>query len=111
MMRTNRAVKTGLLVTFIAASGLVLAQDRRTRQRRLRNFRRRIRLARKARAPDRLRPILNFRASNRLRPRRIMVDGAAWAPHPLALLANRHKVDSTRGMRKLHLRRLPCRRS
>ncbi len=27
MMRTNRAVKTGLLVTFIAASGLVLAQD------------------------------------------------------------------------------------
>ena len=26
-MRTNRAVKTGLLVTFIAASGLVLAQD------------------------------------------------------------------------------------
>ena len=27
MMRTNRAVKTGLLVTFIAASGLALAQD------------------------------------------------------------------------------------
>ena len=27
MMRTNRTVKTGLLVTFIAASGLVLAQD------------------------------------------------------------------------------------
>ncbi len=27
MMRTNRAVKTGLLVTFMAASGLVLAQD------------------------------------------------------------------------------------
>ncbi len=26
-MRTNRAVKTGLLVTFIAASGLALAQD------------------------------------------------------------------------------------
>jgi len=26
-MRTNRAVKTGLLVTFIAASGLVFAQD------------------------------------------------------------------------------------
>jgi len=27
MIRTNRAVKTGLLVTFIAASGLVFAQD------------------------------------------------------------------------------------
>ncbi len=27
MMRTNHAVKTGLLVTFIAAAGLVLAQD------------------------------------------------------------------------------------
>src|SRR5450631_2368610 len=27
IMRRNRAVKTGLLVTFIAASGLVLAQD------------------------------------------------------------------------------------
>ena len=51
-MRMFRAVKTGVLVTFITASGIAVAQDQ-TKRRRPHNFRRRTKLVLKVRVPDR----------------------------------------------------------
>ena len=66
-MRMIRAVKTGLLVTFIAASGMAVAQDRR--RRRPRNFRRRTSWPPRRGAPDRL-PLRTVKLARRPSDRR-----------------------------------------